>query len=82
MPPAKGDEAANKPVEKKKEGGDEKDDKGMPLTEGDIKLFKKYGRGPYTDPIKKSEDDIKSFNQKISELCGIKDSDTGLSLPS
>jgi 26S proteasome regulatory subunit T1 len=44
-------------------------------------MFKKYGKGPYTDAIKKTEDDIKNFNQKISVLCGIKESDTGLALP-
>lgn len=44
-------------------------------------LFKKYGRGPYTDQMKKAEEDIKEFNQKISEMAGIKDSDTGLALP-
>jgi 26S proteasome regulatory subunit T1 len=32
--------------------------------------------------MKRAEEDIKAFNQKISELAGIKDSDTGLSLPS
>jgi 26S proteasome regulatory subunit T1 len=40
----------------------EKDDKGRPLTEQDIALIKRYGKGPYTDSIKKVEDDIKKFN--------------------
>jgi len=44
-------------------------------------MFKRYGKGPYAEPIKKVEDDIKDFNQKISALCGIKESDTGLALP-
>jgi 26S proteasome regulatory subunit T1 len=44
-------------------------------------LFKRYGKGPYAEPIKKAEDDIKNFNQKITALCGIKESDTGLALP-
>lgn len=55
--------------------------KGAPLTESDIALFKRYGKGPYTEPIKKAEDDIREFNQKITALCGIKESDTGLALP-
>ena len=58
-----------------------KDDKGKPLTEQDIALIKRYGKGPYTDAIKTVEDDIKSYNQKITALCGIKESDTGLALP-
>ena len=45
-------------------------------------MLKRYGKGPYTEPIKKVEEDIKNFNQKITALCGIKESDTGLALPS
>ena len=59
-----------------------KDDKGMPLSEKDIQLFKRYGKGPYNDSLKKVEDEVKGLNQKITELIGIKESDTGLSLPS
>ena len=67
-----------------KKGKDEvmKDDKGMPLSEGDIALFKRYGKGPYTEPLKKVEAEIKDLNQKIVTLQGIKESDTGLSMPS
>lgn len=66
----------------KKEDAKGKEDKGgAPLTEADIALFKRYGKGPYAEPIKKAEDDIRDFNQKISALCGIKESDTGLALP-
>jgi 26S proteasome regulatory subunit T1 len=39
-----------------------KDDKGRPLTEQDIALIKRYGKGPYTDSIKKAEEDIKNYN--------------------
>ena len=60
---------------------DKKKDGGAPLSESDIALFKRYGKGPYAEPIKKAEDDIKNFNQKITALCGIKESDTGLALP-
>jgi 26S proteasome regulatory subunit T1 len=45
-------------------------------------MFKRYGKGPYSEPIKKAEEDIKKFNQVITTLCGIKESDTGLALPS
>ena len=60
---------------------DENKSGGAALTESDIALFKRYGKGPYSNQIKKVEDDIKDFNQKISALCGIKESDTGLALP-
>ena len=75
----------------KKAGGEEekknkdevlKDDKGVPLTESDINLFKRYGKGPYTEPLKKVEGEIKELNQQIVNLQGIKESDTGLSMPS
>lgn len=29
-----------------------KDDKGRPLTEQDIALIKRYGKGPYFEPLK------------------------------
>ena len=57
-------------------------DKGVPLTESDINLFKRYGKGPYTEPLKKVEGEIKELNQQIVNLQGIKESDTGLSMPS
>lgn len=60
---------------------DKKKDMSVPLSDQDIALFKRYGKGPYAEPIKKAEDDIKNFNQKITALCGIKESDTGLALP-
>jgi 26S proteasome regulatory subunit T1 len=58
------------------------DEKGHTLTESDIAILKKYGKGPYTEAIRKAEEDMKQFNQKITTLCGIKESDTGLALPS
>jgi 26S proteasome regulatory subunit T1 len=71
----------SKTTEKKEEGKEGEEAKPLPLTESDIALFKRYGKGPYTDSIRKAEEDMKEFNQKISTLCGIKESDTGLSLP-
>lgn len=47
----------------------------------DIRLFKRYGKGPYNDSLKKAETEISELNQKITTLCGIKESDTGLALP-
>jgi 26S proteasome regulatory subunit T1 len=49
---------------------------------GDIALLKTYGLGPYTNAIRQAEDDIKKYQDKVKELIGIKESDTGLSLPS
>jgi 26S proteasome regulatory subunit T1 len=45
-------------------------------------LFTRYGKGPYNDSLRKVEGEIKGLNQKITELIGIKESDTGLALPS
>lgn len=72
-----------KPEAKKEDGKDKKpkDEMGRPLTEDDIKLLRRYGKGPYTDALKKSEDEVKELNQKITDMCGIKESDTGLALP-
>lgn len=64
---------------KDKEKG--KDD-AKPLDDTDINLLKRYGRGPYFEPIKKLEDEVKEFSGKIDKLIGVKESDTGLSAPS
>jgi len=63
---------------------DDKEDDDMPpaLDEGDIALLKTYGIGPYTLAIRSTEEDIKKHQEKLKELIGIKESDTGLSIPS
>jgi 26S proteasome regulatory subunit T1 len=61
---------------------DDKETIAPALDEGDIALLKSYGIGPYTVAIKKCEDDIKKHQDKVKELIGIKESDTGLSMPS
>ena len=78
------DTSAKKTDDDKKDKKEEviKDDKGQPLSDADINLFKRYGKGPYTEPLKKVEAEIKDLNQKITNLQGIKESDTGLSMPS
>jgi hypothetical protein len=45
---------------------------------GDIALLKTYGLGPYTNAIKAAEEDIKKHQDKVKELIGIKESDTGI----
>jgi 26S proteasome regulatory subunit T1 len=52
------------------------------LDENDINILKRYGMGPYAQKIKNLEDDNKNQLQKINKLTGIKESDTGLALPS
>jgi 26S proteasome regulatory subunit T1 len=44
--------------------------------------LKTYGIGPYTNAIKAAEEDIKKYQEKVKELIGIKESDTGLTPPS
>eukprot|EP00056_Hartaetosiga_gracilis_P014263 m.240150 g.240150 ORF g.240150 m.240150 type:complete len:436 (+) comp14556_c0_seq1:209-1516(+) len=51
------------------------------LDEGDIAVLKTYGMGPYTLAIKKTEKDIEETLKRVSELTGIKESDTGLAHP-
>lgn len=74
---------SEKGKEVKKDSKSDKDsDKIKPLDDSDITLLKRYGRGPYFEPIKKTEDELKDYTAKIGKLCGVKESDTGLSAPS
>eukprot|EP00775_Hariotina_reticulata_P006990 gene6990-7204_t len=61
---------------------DEKEAPIKALDETDIAFLKNYGLGPYAAPIKKVEEDIKNIQKKVNEVCGIKESDTGLAPPS
>ena len=50
-------------TDKKKDGDGKKDeaikdDKGVPLSEGDVKLILKYGKGPYNELLKKVEGEV------------------------
>lgn len=69
--------------EKKEDKTDEngKEVKPKPVDEADIDLLKRYGRGPYSEKIKSIEDEVKAYTTTINKLCGIRESDTGLSLP-
>jgi len=53
-----------------------------PLDEDDIALLKTYGLGPYSRSIKTTEADIEKIAKHVNEICGIKESDTGLAPPS
>lgn len=50
--------------------------------EDDIEILKKYGKGTYTDKIKAIEDELKTMTTNINKSCGIRESETGLALPS
>ena len=61
---------------------DEKKQKSTGADEEDIEILKKYGKGPYTEKIKNIEEDVDKLTKNINTLCGIRESETGLALPS
>lgn len=52
------------------------------MDEDDIKIFKRFGLGPYTQRIKEVEEQNKKLVEDIKKAIGVKESDTGLALPS
>lgn len=60
---------------------DENKDNITPLSEGDIQVLKTYGAAPYMMFLKQLEKDLKEIEERIKELIGIKESDTGLAPP-
>ena len=50
--------------------------------EADIDVFKRYGKGQYSEKIKGLEDEVKNMTKDINKLCGIRESETGLAMPS
>ena len=50
--------------------------------EDDIDILKKYGKGPYSEKIKSIEEEVKEITKEVNKLCGIRESETGLALPS
>ena len=60
----------------------DEDKKIIPLDEDDIVPLKTYGLGPYSNSIKALEKDLTDVAKKVNDLCGIKESDTGLAQPS
>ena len=78
------DNNKTKEEQKKEEENPQKDDK-LKKTgsdEDDIDILKKYGRGPFSEKIKTIEEEVKELTKDVNKLCGIKESETGLSLPS
>lgn len=74
------------PAEKDTKGAGDKDgEKEAPiraLDAQDIAFLKNYGLGPYATSIKKAEADLKDIMKRVNDLCGVKESDTGLAPPS
>jgi len=68
--------------EKEEDPQKENKEKQTGTDEDDIDILKKYGRGPYTEKIKGLEDEVKDLSKEVNKLCGIRESETGLSLPS
>lgn len=52
------------------------------MDETDVGIFKRFGMTPYTQRIKAVEEENKALVEEIRRVCGIKESDTGLALPS
>ncbi|KEP60852.1 UNVERIFIED_CONTAM: 26S proteasome regulatory subunit 7, putative [Hammondia hammondi] len=76
-------EAAERPKAKKDAAHeDEEPKKTTPLDDADINILKSYGLSPYAFAIKRLDTDIKSLTEKITKLCGVRESDTGLCQPS
>ncbi len=77
------DKSKEKEKEEKKDGENPSNtEKKTGSDEDDIDILKKYGRGPYTEKIKTLEDEVKDLTKEVNKLCGIRESETGLSLPS
>jgi 26S proteasome regulatory subunit T1 len=64
-----------------KENKEEQKEKTVVADEADIEIFKRYGKGPYSEKIKGLEDEVKKLTTDINKLCGIRESETGLSQP-
>jgi 26S proteasome regulatory subunit T1 len=67
---------------KEKKDEEHKEQPRQVADEADIDILKKYGKGPYSEKIRNIEDEVKNFAKDVNKLCGIRESDTGLSLPS
>lgn len=52
------------------------------MDEDDIKIFKRFGIGPCAQQIKEIEEENKKLVGEIKNTIGVKESDTGLALPS
>ncbi len=67
---------------KEEEKKEEAEKKHKPADEADLDLYKRYIRGPYTDKLKSLDDDISKLTKGVNSLCGVRESETGIALPS
>ena len=58
--------------ENKDQENEEEEQQVVPLDQEDIKLLMRYGKGPYFDKVKKIEEELKEYTDKIIKLSGIK----------
>ena len=70
------------PAKDNKGDKEEKEADVKAMDETDVKIFKKFGMGPYAQKIRDVEDENKKLIEEIKKSTGIKESDTGLALPS
>lgn len=77
-------EKKDKEIEKKDQELSEEEaaKKHKPADEDDMDIYKRYIRGPYTEKIKTLEDDINKLTKNVNSICGIRESETGIALPS
>ena len=72
----------NKPKDENQKKEEEEKLKKTGADEDDIDILKKYGRGPYSEKINTIGSEVKDLTSEVNKLCGIRESETGLSLPS
>ena len=59
-----------------------KEQKHKPADAEDIDLYKRYIKGPYSEKLKQLEDDVKNLTKSVNSICGVRESETGIALPS
>jgi 26S proteasome regulatory subunit T1 len=79
--PKEDKDAKKDPKKKKSKKKKDDEDEFEGLDDKDIRLHKRYVQGPYAVPIAKIEKENKELVKEVNVLCGIRESDTGLSLP-
>lgn len=60
----------------------EAENKHKPADEEDIDLYKRYIKGPYTEKLNSLDTDIDKLVKNINSICGVREAETGVALPS
>ncbi|OQR67942.1 26S protease regulatory subunit 7-like [Tropilaelaps mercedesae] len=66
---------------RKMQDADNNKEKIRVLDESDIAMLKKYGSGQYGRQIKQVESDVQTCLQRVKDIAGVKECDTGLAPP-